>query len=69
VDFLEGPSAPGSEDQIDFGLDGFGKEILTLTNPEQTILCALRENQLLATYRMTLRYMSETRTGTKIASK
>jgi hypothetical protein len=25
--------------QIDFGLDNTGKEILTLTNPDETILC------------------------------
>ena len=59
VEFLEGPSAPGTKDQVDFGFNGYGKEILTLTNPEQTILCASKENQLLATYRIKVRYMSE----------
>lgn len=59
VEMLQGPTALGSEDQIDFGFDAAGKEILTLKNPEETILCASKENQVLATYRITLRYMYE----------
>jgi hypothetical protein len=59
VDYLQGPHARGVKDQIDFGLDCNGNEILTLTNPEESILCASKENQLLATYRMTVRYLSD----------
>jgi hypothetical protein len=59
VEYLQGPSAPGYQDQVDFGLDSQGQEILTLTNPDESILCASRENQLLATHRITVRYMSE----------
>jgi hypothetical protein len=59
VEYLQGPSAPGYQDQVDFGLDSQGQEVLTLTNPDESILCASRENQLLATHRITVRYMSE----------
>jgi hypothetical protein len=59
VDYLQGPHAKGVKDQIDFGVDCNGNEILTLTNPEESILCASKENQLLATYRMTVRYLSD----------
>lgn len=59
VEMLQGPTSLGSEDQLDFGVDDTGKEILTLKNPEETILCASKENQMLATYRVTMRYMFE----------
>jgi hypothetical protein len=59
VEYLHGPSATGQQDQVDFGLDAQGHEVLTLTSPDGTILCASRENQLLATHRITVRYMSE----------
>ena len=59
VEMLQGPTALGSEDQLDFGVDSTGKEILTLKNPEETVLCASKENQMLATYRVTMRYMFE----------
>jgi hypothetical protein len=59
VDYLQGPHAEGVKDQIDFGVDHNGREILTLTNPEETILCASKEYQLLATYRMTVRYLCD----------
>jgi hypothetical protein len=59
VDYIQGPHAPGSKEQVDFGVDGFGKEILTLTSPDESILCASRENQLLATYRITVRYLTD----------
>ncbi len=56
---LQGPTALGRPDQIDFGVDADGSEILTLTNADGSILCAAKENQLLATHRFTLRYMVE----------
>lgn len=59
VDYLQGPHAPGSHGQVDFGMDGFGREILTLTSPDESILCASRENQLLATHRITVRYLTD----------
>ena len=59
VELLQGPTALGSEDQFDFGVDATGSEILTLRNPEETVLCASKENQMLATYRITMRYMFE----------
>jgi len=59
VEMLQGPTALGSEDQVDFGVDDQGAEILTLKNPEDTILCASKENQMLATYRITVRYNFE----------
>jgi hypothetical protein len=59
VDYLQGPIAPGHQGQVDFGVDGWGQEVLTLTSPDETILCASRENQLLATYRITVRYLTD----------
>lgn len=59
VEFLQVPYAPGHKDQVDFGFNLEGQEILTLTRPDQSILCVSQENQLLATHRITVRYMSE----------
>lgn len=59
ADLLQGPSALGHKDQVDFGTSEEGRQILTLTNPEATILCASHENQLLPTYRVTVRFMAE----------
>ena len=59
VELLQGPTAFGSQDQVDFGVDNHGSEILTLTNHDETILCASKENQMLATHHITLRYMTE----------
>jgi hypothetical protein len=59
VELLQGPTALGSQDQLDFGVDSDGREVLTLTNPTATILCHAKENQLLATHRITLRFMVE----------
>jgi hypothetical protein len=59
VELLQGPTALGSQDQLDFGVDSEGREVLTLTNPAATILCHAKENQLLATHRFTLRFMIE----------
>ena len=50
--------APGTKDQVDFGCDAHGQSILTLTNPSGTILCASQENQLLATYKITVRFLA-----------
>ncbi len=59
VEYLQGPSTPDEQDQVDFGLDAQGYEILTLTSPDKTIFCASRENQLFVTHRITVRYMLE----------
>lgn len=59
VEMLQGPTTLGRQDQVDFGVDAAGKEILTTTNAEHTIFCAKYENQLLATYRITVRYLSD----------
>jgi len=59
VEMLQGPTALGHEDQHDFGVDAMGSEILTFKNIEETVLCVSKENQLLATYRITVRYMFE----------
>jgi hypothetical protein len=59
VQLTQGPTAVGSPNQIDFGVDGDCSEVLTLTNPAATILCHAKENQLLATHRITVRYMVE----------
>jgi hypothetical protein len=58
VNLLQGPTALGHQDQVDFGFDQDGKQILTLTNPENTIFCASRDSQLSAHYRITVRYLS-----------
>jgi hypothetical protein len=59
VELLQVPTAQDSQDQLDFGVDSHDSEVLTLTNHDETILCASKENQLLATHRITLRYMVE----------
>ena len=59
VDMLQGPTAVGMQDQVDFGVDSEGREILTTTNPEATIFCSKYENQLLATYRISVRYLKD----------
>lgn len=59
VKLLQGPTTIGRQDMADFGTDEHGNEILTATNPEQTIFCAAYGDQLLATYRIILRYLPE----------
>jgi hypothetical protein len=59
VDMLQGPTKLGWQDQVDFGVDSQKREILTTTNPESTIFCAKYENQLLATYRITVRFLAD----------
>ena len=59
VDMLQGPTAIGSKDQIDFGCDDNGRAVLTLTNSSGTILCASQENQLLPTYKISVRFIAE----------
>jgi hypothetical protein len=59
ADFWQGPTALGKRDQLDFGCNQNGCAVLTLTNPEGTVQCASHENQLLATYKITVRYLSE----------
>ena len=59
VEMLQGPTTLGWQDQVDFGVDSQDREILTTTNPEGTIFCAKYENQLLATYRITVRFLAD----------
>lgn len=59
VKLLQGPTTMGRQDMADFGTDEHGNEILTATNPEETIFCAAYGDQLLATYRITMRYLPE----------
>jgi len=59
AEMLQGPTALGQEDQVDFGVDPMGAEILTLKNIDETILCSSKESQLLPTYCITVRYMLE----------
>ena len=59
VDLLQGPTTLGRQDAVDFGTDAEGKEVLTTTNTEHTIFCAKYENQLLATYRITVRFLAD----------
>ena len=47
AELLQGPTAHGSQDQIDFGVDSHGSEILTLSNPDETILCTSKGHRLL----------------------
>jgi len=42
-----------------FGRDANGAQILTTTNPDNTIFCSSLENQLLATYRVVVRFDSK----------
>ena len=59
VKLLQGPTTMGRQDMADFGTDEHGNEILTATNPEETIFCAAYGDQLLATLRIKLRYLPE----------
>lgn len=58
-DLLQGPIDFGQKNQVKFGHDKDGKEILTLTDSTQTILCASRDSQLCPKYLIELRYCSE----------
>ena len=40
VEYIQVPSVSGVQDQVDFGVDTQGQEILTLTSPDLTILCS-----------------------------
>ena len=55
----QGPSRVGTENMSDFGDDEAQRQILTTTNPEQTIFCAAYEDQLYAHYMITMRYCVE----------
>ena len=58
VNLAEGPKSTGTDGQVDFGTDEYGNEILTLTNPEGTIFCASREDQLHVMYRISVRHLT-----------
>tara|TARA_B100001142_G_scaffold330339_1_gene398305 strand:- start:8338 stop:10236 length:1899 start_codon:yes stop_codon:yes gene_type:complete len=53
---LVGPSKLGKECMIDYGDDDQGRQILTATNEDRTIFCASHEEQMLAQYRVTVRF-------------
>jgi len=55
ADLWQGPSRVGHENMIDFGQNASAKQILTTTNPEETIFCAAYEDQLYAHYSVTVR--------------
>ena len=57
VKLLQGPTTMGRQDMADFGTDEHGNQILTATNPEETIFCASHGDQLLATYRISVRHL------------
>lgn len=59
VDLLTGPMCVGHENMADFGQDDKGRQILTVTNPGQNILCASYEDQMYAHYRVTVRCVVE----------
>jgi len=59
ADLIQGPTRVGHENMADFGKDLEGQQILTTTNPEETIFCAAYEDQLYAHYRVTVRFMVE----------
>lgn len=56
VKLLQGPTVVGTEGLGDFGTDAAGKQILTTTDPSGTIFCASFSAQLLATYRIRMRF-------------
>jgi hypothetical protein len=59
ADLLQGPTRVGHEQMIDFGRDLSNKQILTATNPQETIFCAAYEDQLYAHYSITVRFLAE----------
>lgn len=59
VELLTGPCAVGQQNQVDFGYNDHDQQILTLTNPENTIFCASHGDQLLATYFVRVRVLLE----------
>ena len=61
VNLLQGPTTLGQVEMVDFGCDAAGNQILTATNPENTIFCASHGDQLLATYRISVRFDSATK--------
>lgn len=61
ADLLQGPTRVGHENMVDFGRDLSNKQILTTTNPQETIFCAAYEDQLYAHYRITVRFLAERR--------
>jgi hypothetical protein len=59
ADLLQGPMRVGHEKMVDFGRDLSNKQILTATNPQETIFCAAYEGQLYAHYSITVRFLAE----------
>ena len=54
-----GPKAIGTANQDDAGRNSDDKEILTTTNPNETIFCAKYECQMVASYRVTFKYRAD----------
>ena len=52
AELVQGPTCVGTENKTDFGCDEAQRQIITATNPEQTIFCAAYESQLYAHYRI-----------------
>jgi hypothetical protein len=59
ADLLQGPTRVGHKQMVDFGRDLSNEQILTATNPQETIFCAAYENQLYAHYSITVRFLAE----------
>jgi len=59
VKLLQGPTTLGRFEMVDFGEDAEGHQILTATNPENTIFCASHGDQLLAEYRIEMRFLAD----------
>lgn len=55
-EFAQGPTALGKHGQTDYGIDENNKPILTLTNPDKTILCAKSHNQTCVQYVLVFKY-------------
>ena len=60
VSMLDGPSALGRENQVDFGFDAMQNEILVLQDSSQKVYCVRNEDMVYPEYAITLRPKFET---------
>tara|TARA_Y100000389_G_scaffold15396_1_gene13665 strand:+ start:69771 stop:71117 length:1347 start_codon:yes stop_codon:yes gene_type:complete len=59
VSFHKGATVLGTPDMVHFGMDLYGDQVLTSMNQAGNIFCASRENQLLSTHRIKMRFKKE----------
>ena len=59
VSFHKGATVLGTPDMVHFGVDFYGNQVLTSMNQAGNIFCASRENQLLPTHRIKMRFRRE----------